>query len=170
MLIRVEGADKALRALRQMEPLTAKEVGREVSGIGKRIAAVARANASGGPPASGWVQTSGKRGSRGGAGWPAWEPLSFKSARRGMTVRVTGTSPSGVIESMYETMGRETKVKTPQGRQLIANMNNTFGPVVRAGKKAGRMRRIAAENYAQAEKDLESAVNKAVDAVNRLMP
>lgn len=168
--VRIDGANEALKALRLLEPTVAKQVERDVSAIGATIAAAASASTN--LPASHWVASSGARGSRGGAGWPAWESINYKVSRRGMTVRVTGTSSSGIVEAMFETMGRETRVRTPQGRQLIANMNEANGPVVASGPKGkkGRMRRIAAEQYGSARRKIEAAVNRAVDEANRRMP
>ena len=168
--VKVVGASEALRALRTIEPTVAKQVGREVSAIGRMLVAAARAATPSGPGASHWRQTSGSRGSRNGAGWPGWSDLAFTSSRRGMTVFVTGKSASPAIAAMYETMGRRTSVKTRAGEQLIANMDAKFGPVVQSGKKAGRMRRIAGENYGQAVDMLEKACDRAVEEVNRRMP
>lgn len=168
--VRVVGADQALRALRTIEPTVAKQVGREVSDIGRMLVGAARAATPSGPGASNWRQTSGSRGSRGGAGWPGWADLTFTSSRRGMSVFVTGRSSSPAIAAMYETMGRRTSVKTRAGEQLISNMDAKFGPVVQSGKKAGRMRRIAGENYGKAVDMMEKACDRAVEEVNRRMP
>lgn len=167
--LELQGGVEALKALRVLEPTVAREVGRDMTAVGKRISA-AMSGTTPDVPASGWVGTSGARGSRGGAGWPAWEPLSYRVTRRELTVRVTGRSSNSAIAAMFETMGRETRVRTPQGRQLIANMNEAAGPVVKSGKKAGRARRVAAEQYPNAIRDIQSAVDKAVAEINRRMP
>ena len=169
--VRVVGADQALRALRTIEPTVAKQVGREVSAVGRMLVAAAREATPSGPGASNWRQTSGSRGggpSKGG--WPGWSNLTFSASRRGMTVFVTGKSSNAVIDAMYETMGRGTKTNTVQGQYLIAAMNSKFGPVVQSGKKAGRMRRIAGENYGKAVDMIEKACDRAVEEVNRRMP
>jgi len=170
MNVRVKGADQALRALRVMEPEVAKQVGREMSAIGRMYVQAVREATPPGPGASRWRQTSGARGSRGGAGWPGWSAITFSSSRRGMTVFITGKSGNPAIAAMYETMGRGTKVKTPQGHALIAAMNEKFGPVAQSGKKVGRMRRIAGEHYAEAVKKVDQACDRAVSEVNRRMP
>jgi hypothetical protein len=167
--VEIAGSSEALKALRVLEPTVAREVGRDVTKVGQRIAAAMQATTP--PlPASRWVATSGARGSRGGAGWPAWQPITYRVMRRDLTVRVVGTSSDPSIAAMFETMGRETRVKTLQGRQLIANMNEAAGEVAKSGKKRGRARRVAGEQYASAIRDIQAAVNKAVNEVNRRMP
>ena len=167
--VEIAGSSEALKALRVLEPTVAREVGRDVTKVGQRIAAAMQATTP--PlPASRWVATSGARGSRGGAGWPAWQPITYRVMRRDLTVRVLGTSSDPSIAAMFETMGRETRVKTLQGRQLIANMNEAAGEVAKSGKKRGRARRVAGEQYASAIRDIQAAVDKAVNEVNRRMP
>ena len=69
MMIRLTGADAALRALRTLEPETAKQVGRDIKKAGDGIAAHIRANAPKQPPMSGWRETAATTGrTRGGAG------------------------------------------------------------------------------------------------------
>jgi hypothetical protein len=167
--VEIAGSSEALKALRVLEPTVAREVGRDVTKVGQRIASAMQATTP--PlPASRWVGTSGARGSRGGAGWPAWQPITYRVMRRDLTVRVVGTSSDPSIAAMFETMGRETRVKTLQGRQLIANMNEAAGEVAKSGKKRGRARRVAGEQYASAIRDIQAAVDKAVSEVNRRMP
>lgn len=168
--VKVVGASDALKVLRTIEPTVARQVGREVSGIGRMYLQAVREATPPGPGASHWRATSGSRGSRGGAGWPAWSDLTFSSSRRGMSVFVTGKSSSPAIAAMFETMGRETSVKTVAGGQLIANMNEKFGRVEQSGRKSGRMRRIAGDNYGKAIDMLEKACDRAVEEVNRRMP
>lgn len=170
MTVKVVGADQALRALRTMEPTVAKQVGREISAIGRMYLAAVKAATPPGPGSSHWRGTSGARGTRGGAGWPAWSNLTFKTSRRGMTVFITGTSANAAIASMYETMGRRTRVHTKSGEQLIRLMEEKFGPVAKSGDKVGRFRRIAGEHYAEAVKQVDQACARAVDEVNRRMP
>lgn len=168
--VKIVGASDALKALRTIEPTVARQVGREVSDIGRMYLRAVREATPPGAGASHWRATSGSRGSRGGAGWPGWSDLAFSSSRRGMSVFITGKSASPAIAAMFETMGRRTSVKTVAGEQLISNMNEKFGEVAQSGKKSGRMRRIAGENYAQAIKMIEAACDRAVEEVNRRMP
>lgn len=168
----ITGAEEALSALRVLEPQVAKEVGKRVSAAGQRIAAAMRATTPTNAPASHWVGTSGIRGSRNGAGWPAWAPISYSVSRRGMTVRVTGSSDPPAIMAMFETMGKGTHVTKASGRKLIENMNAAAGPVKQSGSKGkiGRARRVASEQVPQTRRDIQIAVDYAVAEVNRRMP
>lgn len=169
--VRIEGADKALRALRSLEPTVAREVGREVGSIGLDLAAAVRSMAPSKPPVSGWQETSGARGSRSGAGWPAWSQIQASSRRRGMSVIVTTTSPDASIASFAESLGRGQKWKTRAGLNLVTYARLRWSPIVKAGKKEGRVARAAiAQNYPQVMADLQKAVDKAVVQVNRRMP
>lgn len=169
--IRIEGAGQALKALRVMEPETAKQVGREMSDIGRTIGMLAAAKAPKGPPVSGWKQTSGARGSRGGAGWPAWGPISTKSSRRGMSVRVAIMSAEPAIASFAESLGRGEKWRTTQGLNLVTHARLRWSPLVQSGKKEGRVARAAiSEAYPEVIAALRKAVDRAVDEVNRRMP
>jgi hypothetical protein len=167
MLIKLEGADAALKALRQMEPLTAREVGKEITGVGKMI--VARTNAPG-IAMTNWRTTAAAqpyRGSRqGSGGWPAYDIGKARSARRGMNVTVSHSSAAGAI---YEYAGvRNINGVSPAGAGFISQLP----PLSRLSKgPAGRyLRRGLASVYPQALDRIEMAANKAADAVNRLMP
>ena len=167
MFIRVTGAEQALRALRQMEPLTAREVGREVSGIGRMIAAATTA-----PDIAmrGWGTTAGSsvyRGSRAGSGgWPAYSMPRPSVQRRGMAVTV---GYNGVAAAIYEYAGRANpRGLDARGRQFISNLP----PLTQlsAGPNGRFLRRGLAITYRRAIQQMEDATNKAVNAVNRLMP
>lgn len=171
--IRVEGADQAIRALRTLEPETAKQVGREISAVGKDIAAYIRTNAPTDPPMSGWREVAATRGrTRGGAGWPAWAPISASSARRGTTVTVTMT---GATAAIYESAGKVNPggVSThPDGAQFIRNLSR-HGRLVRSGgrPRVGRLAgKAIVEKYPEAIRQVQAACDRAVDAVNRRMP
>lgn len=169
--LRLVGAEQALRALRTIEPSIAREVGREVSNIGRDLVAEAQSLAPDRPPVSGWVGTSGARGSRGGAGWPAWAPVQSSFRRRGMSVTVTTNSSPPAIASFAESLGRGQKVKTSAGARLVEMAKSRWSPIVKSGKKEGRVARAAISNrYPEVMEDLRKACDKAVDEVNRRMP
>jgi hypothetical protein len=169
--VRIVGADQALKALRTLEPLVAREVGRDVSNIGRELAASARSLAPDGPPVSGWVGTSGARGSRGGAGWPEWGPIQASYQRRGMSVRVTTSSSPPAIASLAESLGRGQRWRTEAGLRLVTYARLRWGPIVQSGKKEGRVARAAvASNYPQIMENLRKACDRAVEEVNRRMP
>ena len=168
--VRIEGADKALRALRTMDPETAKQVGKEIKEAGQGIAAYIRGNAPGEPPMSGWRTTAAGSGrSRGGAGWPAWAPIGAKVSRRGTSAIVTSTGASAAI---FESAGSVNPggATDPMGAQFIRNISR-YGRLVQSGKKKGRLARAAVkQRYPQTLRDIQKACDKAVEAVNRRMP
>ena len=172
MMIRLTGADAALRALRTLEPETAKQVGRDIKKAGDGIAAHIRANAPKQPPMSGWRETAATTGrTRGGAGWPAWAPIGASISRRGTSVIVTSTGASAAI---FESAGAKNpngvSAPHPDGAQFIRNLSRE-GALVQSGKKKGRLARAAIKQlYPQALKDVEAACDRATEAVNRRMP
>lgn len=168
MFIKIEGAEQALKALRRMEPETAKQVGREVSKVGRMI--VARTTA---PDIAmrNWrttdaVQPYATGSRRASGGWPAYDIPKARSRRRGMNVTVSHDSAASAI---YEYAGtRNRNGVRPAGAGFISQLppltHMSAGP-------AGRyLRRGLAASYAEALKGIEKAANDAADAVNRLMP
>lgn len=169
MRIEIEGADAALRALRVMEPETAKVVGREISDIGKDLAAAIRTGAPSSAPMTGWKATSGSRGARGGAGWPAWSQIQATSRRRGTTAIVETRSDPNMIAVLYESAGIKGG-RSDNGRRFISNLERS-GTLVKSGKHSGRLaRRQIQTDYPRIMADLRRAVDKAVRRVNGLMP
>lgn len=173
MLIEIEGADQALKALRKLEPETAKQVGREVSKIGRSLAGDINSSVPSGLPMSGWKQTSGSRGARGNKGWPAWSGIKASSRRRGMSVYVDSASNPSAVAAIYESAGFKGGTSA-NGKRFIENLSRhgeLVGMSTRSGRRSGRLaRRALAESWPQIEKDIEKAANDAADAVNRLMP
>lgn len=171
--VQVQGADQAIRALRTMEPETAKQVGREISKVGADLAAYIRSAAPTGPPMSGWREQSAARGrTRGGAGWPAWSPIGATSRRRGTSVVVNMT---GAVAAIYESAGKNNPggVSThPDGGQFIRNLSRhnrlvQSGGRPRKGRLAGK---AIVEQYPEALRRIQAACDRAVDAVNRRLP
>lgn len=169
--VRVEGADQALRALRTMEPEVAKQVGREISGVGRSIAAYIKSNGPPTSPMTGWRAVNATRGrSRNGAGWPAWAPITATSRRRGTTVTI---DMIGAVAAIYESAGKNNPngVSThPDGGQFIRNASR-HGSLIVSGKRRGRLaaKAISAE-YPEALRRVKAACDRAVDEVNRRMP
>jgi hypothetical protein len=171
--VRVQGADQAIRALRTMEPETAKQVGKEISNVGRDLAAYIRDNAPSDPPMSGWRESGAARGrTRGGAGWPAWAPISATSKRRGVSVTVNMT---GAVAAIYESAGKNGLggVSThPDGGQFIRNLSRygrlyTSGGRPRSGRLAGK---AIVTQYPEAIRRIQAACDRAVEAVNRRLP
>jgi hypothetical protein len=181
MFVRIEGADEAIRALRTLEPTVAKEVGREVSSVGRMIAAHINANAPTAPPMRGWRTTasaSPQRQSRGGQGWNdmvTWSPIRATSSRRGMSVTIR-TQSANAAAIIYESAGVKggRKSRGPggsgDGALFIKNLEADQG-LVQSGKYKGRLGRAAVKaNYGKALRQVQEACDKAVFEVNRRMP
>jgi hypothetical protein len=167
--VRIEGAEQALRALRTMEPETAKEVGREIKKAGDSIAAYIRGNSPSQPPMRGWRTELAQRPRSGARGWPAWAPIGASVRRRGTSVVVSSTGASAAI---YESAGAVNPGgrTQPQG-ELFVNILQGHSRIVQSGAKKGRLARKAVkENYGQVMRDVEQACERAVEAVNRRMP
>jgi hypothetical protein len=167
--IKVVGADQALKALRTMEPETAKQVGKEIKSSGNSIAAYIRSNAPSDAPMSGWRDQLAARPRGTARGWPAWAPIGASVRRRGTSVIVASTGASAAI---FETAGAVNPggVTDPMGAQFIRNVSR-HGRLVQSGKKKGRLARAAVKNvYPQALRDIRTACDRAVEAVNRRMP
>lgn len=162
--VRLEGGDQALRALATMEPTVGRQVKREISSVGKQLAAKVTAAAQGSPPVSGWVGTP---------AWPAWAPVKGVSSRRGAGIVVATTSSEPRIAHMHEYMGNLTKSPTSNGRHLAEMMNSRFGSTVAVSRRKtpGRLGvRVIGEEYPAVIDQIKSACDKAVDEVNRRMP
>ncbi len=174
LTVRVVGADQAIKALRTMEPETAKQVGREISTVGKDIAAYIKNAAPTSPPMSGWRTVAPARpgparsggGGRGGAGWPAWAPIGASSARRGTRVIINMT---GAVAAIYESAGKEGNIKSTSGRQFVDNLPalSVSGSRPRRGRLAGR---AIVTQYPEAIRRVQIACDRAVEAVNRRLP
>ena len=181
MYLRVEGADDALKALRTIEPTIAKEVGREISSVGRMVAAHINSNAPTSAPMSGWRSSPAanpQRQSRGGKGWDSqvtWSPIRATSSRRGMSVTiktVSGNAAAIIYESAGIKGGRKSRGigGSGDGAQFIANLER-HSPLVQSGKYQGRLGRAAIKaNYREAIRQIEQACAKAVFEVNRRMP
>lgn len=169
MLIKIDGADQALKALRQMEPETAKLVGREVTKAGRIIARRATV-----PPVAmrNWRDVEAVRPYRGSrrasGGWPAYNVSkpSSRRARSAMTVTVSHTSAAGAI---FEYAGiKNAQGVDPRGKGFIEQLPPLT--TLSSGPPGRYIRRALALEYPNAMKQIEKAANDAAEAVNRLMP
>jgi hypothetical protein len=164
--VRVEGADAALRTLRTMEPIFAKEIAKDITKAGKLVAEHAKAKAPTGPTMSGWREGGATRGrTRGGAGWPAWQSPGVKVSRRGASVVIAST---GAVAAIYESAGKNgLGGLSPTGGQFINN-NSRHGRLVQSGARTGRlMIPSIAATYPQVISELRKACDRAVNEVNR---
>ena len=163
--IRLQGADQALKALDILDSTVARKVKKEISDVGRDMAAHISSLASGqGAPVSGW---------RGSAAWPEWAAVSGSSARRGAGVVITPKSSPSAIAGMYEYIGNATRIQTEKGATLSRMFNERLGvPVSNSRrKKPGRLvRQTLNDKYPEARRKIEAACDKAVDEVNRRMP
>ncbi len=163
--VQAKGADQALKALRALEPQVAREVGRQVSDIGRNLAAAVRMSAPGEPPVSGWTMDGG--GPRG----LGWGQVQATSVRRGMSVRVTATGSEPAYASLAESLGRGTKWRTRSGLNLVLMARERWGPIVQSGAKEGRVARAAVQKqYPQIMADLQAACDRASAEIDRRMP
>jgi hypothetical protein len=82
----------------------------------------------------------------------------------------TNSNPPA-IASFAESLGRGQKAKTEAGRKLVEMANERWSPIVKSGKKEGRVARAAIANkYPEVMASLKKACDKAVEEVNRRMP
>lgn len=169
--VRVVGADTALKALRVLEPTVAREVGQDITKIGQSLAVAMLALVPSGPPFVGSDRPPGWTAQGGGPRGFGWAPVQAVPRRRGTSVIVTATSDPPAIASFAESLGRGTKVKTDAGRKLVKIAKLRWSPIVKSGKKEGRIARAAiASKYPEVIADLDAACQKAVSEVNRRMP
>jgi len=160
----LRGAQQALHALKTLEPEVAKEVGRDLSKAGRTLAQAIGKAAPKDAPVSNW--------STSGSSWPKWAPISARSQRRGMNLTVSTTS-SGPIAHMAEFIGNGTKIKTTDGAKLSDMFNQRLGPTVGGGKRKspGRLGvKVIGEQWSAIKQQVEDAVEKATQTVNRRMP
>jgi hypothetical protein len=84
---------------------------------------------------------------------------------------VTTSSNPPAIASFAESLGRGQKAKTTAGEKLVEMANDRWSPIVKSGKKEGRVARGAIANkYPEVMADLKRACDRAVEEVNRRMP
>lgn len=179
MYVKVEGTKNVLRALGMLDPDLAKEIGKELSDVGRKIGSDARALVPTQPPLSGWgvTGTSNPRRNalgnttRGGQGWPAWTgqkyASSIRSSRRqtNLTVKSTATAAA----SIFEVAGSVTNGRTAAGRAFVRNLQARY-PVSRTTR--GRLRsramiRSMQINYVPARASLTKAVERAANELQR---
>lgn len=176
MFVKVEGAAGTLKALAQFEPDMAKAIGKELNKIGRDVRDTARALVPDQPPMHGWRTVPAVRGrTRGGAGWPAWNPGNYaktiRSKRREFVLTVESSSePALMIYELAGTKGGRGR-GSKGGRaaaQFLANLPAV--PVSSGGKRSGRvMVRAVVVRYKDARQELEKAVNKTADALGKVL-
>lgn len=162
--VRLTGADQTLRALNVLEPTVARRVKKEIGAIGKELAGYITSLAQSETPVSGWAGTP---------GWPAWSAVTGSSRLSGAGVVVTPTSSPSAIAGMYEYIGNATRITTEKGATLSKMFNERLGvPVSNSRrKKPGRLvRQTLNDKYPEARRNIEEAVDRAVEEVNRRMP
>lgn len=162
--VRLTGMDETLKALSILEPTVARRVKREISDIGREMAAYITSLAQEEAPVSGWTGTP---------NWPAWSAVTGSSRRAGAGVVITPTSSVSAIAGMYEYIGNATSINTVKGATLSRMFNERLGvPVANSRrKKRGRLvRQTLNDKYPEARRQIEQACDKAVEEVNRRMP
>ena len=160
--IKVYGLAQLERALRQLDPDVAKEMNSSIRRSLNAARDAARARIWDEPPMSGWSTKGATVGrTRGGAGWPEWNPSEMRSGitvrkgaergiRTGVAVawRIRSDSPAATIYDKAE------NGHSARGTQFISNLN----------RRAKAQRDLwpawlATRKHALA--DIEAAVNRA---------
>lgn len=162
--VRLTGADETLKALNVLEPTVARRVKAEIGSVGKELASYITSLAQSDPPVSGWTGTP---------AWPAWSAVTGSSRLSGAGVVVTPKSSVSAIAGMYEYIGNATKIQKLKGANLSRMFNERLGvPVSNSRRKRpGRLvRQTLNDKYPEARRDIEKAVDKAVEEVNWRMP
>ncbi len=161
--LRVRGTPGVLKALEMFEPELAKRTAAELSKGGRDIVKDAQNEIPDDPPMRGWRTTAANRPrgkrygsgvqsnviSRGGAGWPAWQPdvmrRNIKSRRRDLRLTITFNEAAGNIFAIAGTKsgGRGTGVQfirnlpdlTPgggsrrRGRVMVPAVRRNYGRI-----------------------------------------
>lgn len=190
MYVKVEGTRNALRALSQFDPELAKEIGKELSTVGRTVANDAKSFLPTESPMRGWRTTPARtprgrqtregtfssfREVRGGRGWPEWTGnlyrASIKSRRRQFDLSITsGRDAAGMIYELAGTKGGRGRnsAGSPQGQAFIRKLGEVRESS--PGRRSSRaMVRGLTKNYRAALDGLEKATDKAVTTLQRYL-
>lgn len=162
---KLDGLPEVFRALGQVDPQLRKAALANVRRVGQVIRTDARANVPTAPPMSGWQRR------RGGTNRFGWAPGRVRSRIQVKTG--TGSVRTGNIQllrivqrdglgSLFDMGGRKGGGNSPQGRQMIRNLNRR-GRASRTMWPAAEANRDTVEQaLADAIKDMETTLNRLV--------
>ncbi len=189
MYVKVTGTSNALRALRQLDPELAKEIGKDLAAAGRTIANDAKALIPSEPPMRNWRTTPAGRPrgrqsregvmtsqvSRGGRGWPEWTGQKYRASlrtrRRQFELTIdSARDPAGMIYELAGTKGGRGRnsAGSPQGRQFIANLSPVRSST--AGRRSSRaMVQSLKRNYRGTRTKLEQATDRTMTRLQRLL-
>lgn len=172
---RVEGLDEAIHYLKQFDKETLKALNKELYGVMKDLVVEARSLAPSVTPMSGWAEPS-----KYGAEWGTRLLFDARKVKTGIrskigTVRhpnsyttsrtylLINANPAGAI---YETAGRKSEGKGPNGRGFIRQIENDSGIVV-IGKQGRIVWKAVNENRATVVNKMEAIVKRYEALTNR---
>lgn len=172
---RVEGLNETIAYLKLFDVENYKAINKELYGEMKRLVGVGRSMAPTTSPMSGW-----EAGSEGSGRWGSVLAFSPGKVRTGIRTKIgpvrrkdTNTrertyfllnaNPAGAV---YETAGRKSRGKTPQGRQFVTNIENYSGEVV-IGKQGRLAWKAVYQNRKEVTYALAQVVRKYEEIINR---
>lgn len=159
MSTQVKGLRQALTALGKIDKEAQKEAKREMRSALKPAQADARSKVPLKPPLSGWSSTS-------RIGWSARArtgvQISISSKRdRAGRIRLAALVQRQAAGAIFDMAGRKSGGATASGRQLIAQLNARFGRPSRS------LWPTVEQHRPQIERDLDTALRRVQDRINR---
>lgn len=169
---RVEGLDETLAYLKLFDEQLYKDINKELQREMYKLVKVARSLTPTTSPMTNWnTDGGGKWGNEIG-----FDPAKARSRIRSQSKAVrpkNSTTKERVYlllndraGAIYETAGRKTQGKTPQGRQFITNIENYSGMVV-IGKQGRVAWKAVNENRKEVIAGVAVIVNKYQEIINR---
>lgn len=161
------------RALKAIAPTVEKEMNRAIRTALNETRDVARARIPDSPPMSGWRQGAAAKGrSRGGAGWPGWNPGAM---RAGITVgrgngrgrRISSINVAWRLQSSEAAatiFDKAAEGHSSVGEQFVSNLHDREGTAQRVLWPAWlATRKVALEEVAAAIGRAEQVVQSYID-------
>jgi len=165
----ISGIKETIESLKKFDKDAARRLNKVINDELALAESAARAKVTDAPPMSGWRTVAAAKGrTRGGQGWPAWEPTAIrqgiKKTRVEGKVRSDYTTSAGALVqrtaagAIWEVAGRRSG-GSGTGRQMIGVLNERF---------KGASRGIWAVVDKDADK-IRTNVRKAVEDAQRLL-
>lgn len=174
--VAIYGLAELERTLKSMAPDLRKQMDKGIRDGLRPTLTAARARIPSNPPLSGWSTTGAASGrTRGGVGWPAWDPRGGRagiSVRRGSPWgrRRTTVAVAWRIESRDASatiFDKAVSGHSPQWQNFVAVLTERFGKSQRVLWPAWLATREAAMTSVEnAVRDAEAALQSRVDAID----